>query len=590
MTGRLSRPNETMDRRYDAVVIGSGYGAGVAASRLARCGRRVAVLERGREWLAGELPDRPTAAAKAMQITGATIAMGARTALFDLRLNEDVHVLSGCGLGGTSLINANVCLSPDRRIFEDPIWPRAVRDDGVLAEGFLRARHMLRPAIDERWHDLPKVAALAVAAKALGGTVGPVPVHVAFTAGANAAAVEQPACTRCGDCCGGCNVGAKTTVASTYIADAAAFGAQIFTQVLVRTVTRVAEGGWKVTFERIADDGGELETAAVFAAIVVLGAGTLGSTEILLRSRSAGLALSPKLGERFSCNGDAIAIAYNNVVPVNGVGVGHPPRADVPMVGAAVDGLIDLRGTADVEQGLAIVECALPSSLAALLPAWLVPGGALADAAEPGRLADGIDRLGRATESLIAGAYRGAVHNTQTFLAVGHDSAAGRIEFDGDRVGVHWPGAPQQAVYQRIEQALKTAAAATGGTYMRNPASERLLGGNLLTVHPLGGCAMGEHRAGGVVDHKGRVFDATDGAAADAVHEGLYVMDAAVIPRSLGVHPLLTITALAERAMMHLARDRGWQIDMHATRRAQPLPATAAMAKPKGLLRRLFGS
>ena len=53
-----------------------------------------------------------------------------------------------------------------------------------------------------------------------------------------------------------------------------------------------------------------------------------------------------------------------------------------------------------------------------------------------------------------------------------------------------------------------TAAAATGGTYLRNPTSERVLGGNLMTVHPLGGCSMGGDRGSGVVNHKGQVFDA----------------------------------------------------------------------------------
>jgi cholesterol oxidase len=54
------------------------------------------------------------------------------------------------------------------------------------------------------------------------------------------------------------------------------------------------------------------------------------------------------------------------------------------------------------------------------------------------------------------------------------------------------------------------------------------------------------------------VFDAS---GADSVHTGLYVCDGAVIPRSIGVNPLLTITALAERAMVHLARDHNLGFD-----------------------------
>jgi len=81
------------------------------------------------------------------------------------------------------------------------------------------------------------------------------------------------------------------------------------------------------------------------------------------------------------------------------------------------------------------------------------------------------------------------------------------------------------------------------------------------TAHPLGGCGMGADRDSGVVDHMGRVFDAGPGRAGNAVHVGLYVIDGSIVPRSLGVNPLLTISALAERAMLHVAAERRLRFD-----------------------------
>ena len=115
--------------------------------------------------------------------------------------------------------------------------------------------------------------------------------------------------------------------------------------------------------------------------------------------------------------------------------------------------------------------------------------------------------------SLIAGAYQGAVRNTQTFLAVGHDSGLGRMRLEADKIVIDWAGAAQEPVFQRIEETFMRATAATGGTYMKNPLSLRLMGGNLLTVHPLGGCAMGNDRTTGVVNHKGQVFEGGPTAA-----------------------------------------------------------------------------
>lgn len=63
---------------------------------------------------------------------------------------------------------------------------------------------------------------------------------------------------------------------------------------------------------------------------------------------------------------------------------------------------------------------------------------------------------------------------------------------------------------------------------------------------------MAETVEQGVVAPDGRVFDPTKGPT--GVHDGLYVCDGAAIPSAVGVSPLLTITALAERAMALLAK------------------------------------
>jgi len=85
-------------------------------------------------------------------------------------------------------------------------------------------------------------------------------------------------------------------------------------------------------------------------------------------------------------------------------------------------------------------------------------------------------------------------------------------------------------------------------------------GGNRIIAHPLGGCAMGETAEEGVVAPDGRVFDPTKGPK--GVHDGLYVCDGAAVPSAIGVSPLLTITGLAERAMMLAAEQLQRELDV----------------------------
>ena len=561
---RLASRADEIGARYDVVVVGSGYGGGVAASRLARMGLSVAVLERGREVLPGDFPGGLLAAQRETQVVTASHRLGAPTSIFEVHVGKGAHVLVGCGVGGTSLINANVCIEPDPRVLADPLWPADLRADGLLAKGVRRARAMLAPEPLPAEDRPRKLEALAVSAKALGVTPGRVDLHIAFREQVNAAGVRQPACTRCGDCMGGCNVGAKTTVHSTWLADAVSHGARIFSEVLVRHVAKADDGRWRVVVHLQDGKARRMPVRAIAADAVVLAAGTLGTNEILLRSREQGLALSGLLGRRVSTNGDAISLGYNTRLGVGSIGIGHPPRRGATPPGPAVAGLIDLRGAERVNDGVVLVDAGVQSAYAALLPAATAAAG-LTGRASGRSFGDAIAALGRTAESAVGGAYAGAVDATQVFLAIGHDGSAGEIVLAHDRASIVWPHAAAAPAYAHIDEIVGRAVAATGGTYVANPLAASWLGGNVLSVHPLGGAVTAEDRDSGVVDHKGRVFDGKPGGGPRDVHQGLYVVDGAAMARSLGCHPLLTIAAFAERAMIHLARDIGRELPVGPT-------------------------
>jgi cholesterol oxidase len=70
-----------------------------------------------------------------------------------------------------------------------------------------------------------------------------------------------------------------------------------------------------------------------------------------------------------------------------------------------------------------------------------------------------------------------------------------------------------------------------------------------ITAHPVGGCSMGQDASNGVVDSFGRVFR---GKTGNQVYDNLYVADGSIIPTSLGINPSLTITALAYRIAFYI--------------------------------------
>jgi len=178
---RLSSPVERISASYDVIVIGSGYGGGIAASRLSRAGRRVCLIERGNEIHPGEYPATPLAFAREVQSDLGLVRLGSRSALFDVRYNPDINVVVGCGLGGTSLINAAIALRPDEAVLADAAWPAEIRASRELDPYFEYAEAMLAP--NPYPHDgapLGKLDALDRCARSLRQPFARVPVMINF--------------------------------------------------------------------------------------------------------------------------------------------------------------------------------------------------------------------------------------------------------------------------------------------------------------------------------------------------------------------------------------------------------------------------
>lgn len=556
---RLSLPRETIKDHYDVIVVGSGYGGGVAASRVARAGQQVCVIERGKEVLPGDYPDTAIKLAKQVQTDFPDKHVGVTTALFDLRYNKDINVIIGCGLGGTSLINANINEAPDARIYQDKIWPVEIREDasnGELEKFTAYADDMLKPGhYPEHYPELDKEAVFKKSSQEIQGQLYTAKINVNFESGPNHVGVEQQACVNCGDCMSGCNYSAKNTVLMNYLPDAKNFGAEIFTQLQVDFIERDAET-WQVHLHPTASD---LDNKQVVQAdIVILAAGTLGSSEILLRSREQGLTLSDCLGKRFSGNGDMLGISYNTDQSVNAVGFGFRSVKGRRPVGPTSTVLLDTRNNNSLENSNVLASASIPGALAALLAKALASLATVTGQdSDKGWWHKQQQKL-RKAKSLLFGAYTGAVKNTQFILSVSQDDSAGQLYLKNNRIRVHWPDAGKDSSLAVANTTMKQMTKPLAGTYIQNPVWNNLTDQSLITGHPLGGCVMADTAEHGVVNHKGQVFSSSRGKQG---HQGLYVMDGAVIPRSLGINPLNAITTIAERSCYYLIQDYGWTIN-----------------------------
>lgn len=535
-------------KSYDFIVIGSGYGGSITAARIASAGlnRSICILERGREWPIGTFPDNLSSGLAATRSSANPLG------LYEFLNYRDISVIKGSGLGGTSLINANVAIIPDRELFEQVDWPRSLGYKSLLPYYEL-ARKTLAATPHPRGDNLnplqlAKVKALDQRARQIGTRAFPLDIAVNFTLdGPNEFGVEQKPCIDCGDCVSGCNVGAKNTLYMNYLPMAAKAGAQIFTQTKVEWIEKLSGGGWRIHGKRYKSQS-DSDSFTMDARNVILGAGSINSTEILLRSEMHGLSVSPALGTGFSGNGDFFGLAYNGdtVTDVLGYGRRTPETGKSLPPGPTIVGAVRYNGNAPLENRITVEDLSFPSAY--------VLGAKAAFAAIRGEDTDVGDEESerrRIQQDLdINDLYNrdGALNHTMLYLVMGHDDARGTMVFERSwfepdgRMRIEWDGVGRQVVFTRINEELRRHARALGASFIANPLWTIFDARHLITAHPLGGCPIGEDYIQGAVDEFGRVFSG-DGR----VHDGLFVADGALIPSALGVNPFLTISALAER-------------------------------------------
>lgn len=562
---RLSKPLTALKEHYQVVVIGSGYGGSIAASRFSRAGMEVCLLEKGKEFLPGEFPKDLNEARKEMQFNKGDFDMGSENGLYDLTVGDEISVFKGCGLGGTSLVNANVSIEADPRIFEDDKWPKAIKEDlNSVQTGIERARDMLKPNKypegQKGYPVLKKTEAMRKSAADMGEEFRLLDINVTFETKVNHVGVMQSNCTNCGDCVTGCNRGAKNTTAMNYLPDAYNHGAEIFTEVGVNYIEPKGQQ-WLIHFNPYHTGREKFDAPSFFVTAdkVVLSAGALGSTEILFRSADHGLDVSDMLGKRFTGNGDVLAFGYNNDVPIHGIGKPDACLHDeIIDVGPCITSVIDTRKNNPLEDGMTLEEGSAPGPIKSILVPSLVTFSRLIGKDTDRGFKDFLQEKWRELLSIFGGPYKGAVDNTQIYLVMSNDDGDGEMELEDDNLVIHWKDVGKQKIFQKVNSKLKSATKALGGTFIKSPSWTKMLDYDLVTVHPLGGCVMGDNAKDAVVDHKGQVFKGKEGTD---FHPGLYVMDGAILPRPVGTNPLLTISGLSERNALLITRDYGMEIN-----------------------------
>lgn len=508
-----------MSAQWDAIVVGSGFGGSITALRLAQAGKSVLVLERGKRYRPGEFPRNP---ADSDALFFRPHERRSARGLYEVRSFSGIGTVVSSGVGGGSLIYANIHVRPDAIVFDDVRWPREF-DRKSLDPYYDRVASMMEVAPIPATISLRKRDVFRDAAKSLGREVFDPDEAVAWT---NAPGPGRSACKLCAECEFGCNHGAKNTLDFTYLAKAESYGATIRPNVLVSHVEPMADGHWVhakdlTTGQKVRFSGRR----------VVLSAGTLGTNEIMFRSRDEQRTLtkvSQQLGVGHSGNGDFLASLQNSSQELD---PWHGP--DVTSVMRFFDKLPGFTLAAPTfNQAVTEVLTSMGQSNASFLRPFTPLLWPRLESMIPWLFAR--ELLSKPLER--PGPNAGSPRRMTNLFAIGQDNAGGRAYWKRGKLDIQWDYAAENAdLVARQIAAMRDLTRAYGGTFAPLPTWDAFR--RIITVHPLGGCRLADSPENGVVSTRGEVFG----------HPGLYIADGSVIPTSLGFHPVMTISAVAER-------------------------------------------
>lgn len=521
--------SSAMERHWDWIVIGSGFGGSVSALRLAEKGYRVLVLEKGKRFAPKDFAKSNRDVKRWMWRP----ELGMQ-GIFQMTFLPHVTILHGVGVGGGSLTYANTLPTPKAPFFATGSWAKLADWRQELEPHYQTARRMLGSAPNPRETRGDRV--LREIAQEIGKEEHFHNTDVAVFFGEPGKKVADPyfggegpdrvGCTYCGACMTGCQVGAKNTLDRNYLYLAEKRGTHIEPETEVLAVRPQSGGGYLVETKR---SFGSREERAFTADQVVFSGGVMGTIPLLLKMKQdpAGLPkLSDQTGYSVRTNSESL------------IGITAPDGGEDFHHGVAITSILETDEHSHIEP----VRYGAGSDFFRYLTLPHAPG---ANALQ--RLA-GTVRAYLKEPQYITSWFRSLDYSRRTQIMLYMRSLEGSLRLKLGRglftgflpglVSELSPGnePPSAFIPEATELANRFAEKVKGVTLT---IFSETLGGIPTTAHILGGACIGASSRDGVIDTQHRVFG----------YDGLYVIDGSAMSANPGVNPSLTITAMAERAM-----------------------------------------